>query len=186
MASQTKTKKSAVATKQARSQMLWYIWGGVGALIIAGIIGFNIFKERQKPGEKFANQGNVHIELGADHPPYNSDPPTSGWHTSDLAAWGSYDYIVPDERFVHNLEDGGVIFWYPFGTEEENQKHIDLLEPIAKGFRHVVIAPRENMSTPYAMTAWTRLERFDVIDEAAMKKFLETYHGIDHHVPGTG
>jgi hypothetical protein len=186
MASQTNTQKSAYAAKQARNKMLWYIWGGVAAVVVAGLIGFNIYRESQKPGEKFADQGNVHLDLGKDHPPYNSDPPTSGWHTGDLAAWGSYDYIVPDMRLLHNLEDGGVIFWYPFGTPEENQKHIEALEPIAKGYRHVVIAPRENMPTTYAMTAWTRLQRFDAIDETAMKRFLDTYHGIDHHVAGTG
>jgi hypothetical protein len=181
MATRSKTK-----TKQTKNQLLWYIWGGVGVLVLAGIIGFNIYREGQKPGEKFPDQGNIHLDLGKDHPTYNSDPPTSGWHTGDLAAWGSYDYIVPDERFIHNLEDGGVIIWYPFGTPEENQKYIDALEPIAKGYRHVVIAPRENMPTTYAMTAWTRLQRFDAIDEKAMKLFIDTYHGIDHHVAGTG
>jgi hypothetical protein len=186
MASQTKTKKSAVAAKQAQNQLLWYIWGGVAALVVAGIIGFNIYRESQKPGEKFADQGNVHLDLNKEHPPYNSDPPTSGWHTEGLASWGSYDEILPDEPFIHNLEDGGVIFWYKYGTPEENEKHIAALEPIAKGYRHVVIAPRENMPTTYAMTAWRRLQRFEAIDEAAMKLFLDTYEGLDHHVAGTG
>ena len=185
MASQTKL-KSSQSSKSNRNQLLYYIWGGVAALVIVGIIGFNMFQESRKPGEKFADQGNIHLDLGKDHPPYNSDPPTSGWHTPGLAAWGSYDYVVPDESFIHNLEDGGVILWYKLGTPEENEKHIVALEAISKGYRDIVIAPRETMTSAYAMTAWTRLQRFDAIDEAAMKAFIKTYHGIDHHVAGTG
>jgi Protein of unknown function (DUF3105) len=185
MASQTKAKSAKTATSN-RSQLLWYLWGGVGVLVIAGIIGFNMYKESGKPGEKFADQGNIHLDLGKEHPPYNSDPPTSGWHTSDLAAWGSYDYVVPDERFVHNLEDGGVILWYKLGTPEENEKNIAALEAVSKGNRHIVIAPRETMTTTYAMTAWSRLQRFDSLDETGMKAFIKAFHGIDHHVAGTG
>ena len=133
------------------------------------------------PGESFPSQGNIHIKLGADHPAYNSDPPTSGWHTPELNSWGSFDFVVPDERLLHNMEDGGVILWYAFGTEEENRAHIERLTEVARGYQRVVIVPRENMPTTYAMTAWQRLQRFDAIEEEGMRAFLEAYEGIDHH-----
>ena len=79
------------------------------------------------------------------------------------------------------MEDGGVVLWYLFGTEDENRAHIDALQEVARPYRRVVIAPRESMPTTYALTAWQRLQRFDEIDVDAMRKFIDAYEGIDHH-----
>ena len=185
MATQTKTSKRTrnAAARDKRSPWLWLI-GLAVVLAIAVPIILNALNSRNSPGESFRSQGNTHISEGAAHPEYNSNPPTSGWHTPNLLAWRSYDYLVPDEPLVHNLEDGGVILWYRYGTPEENEQNIQQLEAVASGYRNVVIAPREGMETPYTLTAWTRLQRFDTVDETEMRAFLEAYEGIDHHVAG--
>ena len=155
--------------------------GGLAVLVVAQI-GVNVYRESSAPGERFASQGNVHVSLGTSTPAYNSNPPTSGWHTPDLAAWGSYVEPQPDQRLIHNLEDGGVVLWYEAGTPEENEAHVAALEQVVAGrYARYVIAPREDMPTPYALTAWRRLARFDAIDVAAMQAFLAAYHGVDHH-----
>lgn len=161
----------------------WPVLIGVGAVLVVlvGLVVVRLTQQANLPGERFASQGNAHIRLGDEHPPYNSDPPTSGWHTPDLAAWGSYDYLVPEERLIHNMEDGGVILWYAFGTTEENAARLEALQAVARGYPRTVIAPREAMATTYALTAWQRLERFGEIDEAEMRTFIDAYHGIDHH-----
>lgn len=179
-----KTGRRAARRKKA-SPWPWLVGAGVVALI-ALAVALPIVREAGKPGERYRSQGNVHIGTGAQTPNYNSDPPTSGPHYETIAGWGSYDEIVPDELLVHNMEDGGVILWYRMGAPEENEAHIRALEDVARGYRNVVIAPREEMPTLYALTAWTRLQRFDAIDEAGMRAFLEAYEGIDHHVPGIG
>ncbi|MCA9839945.1 MAG: DUF3105 domain-containing protein [Trueperaceae bacterium] len=184
MASKAKKSRSR-STKKANNSILWLVGAGVLILIAIPIV-VTLIQNRNLPGEFYRSQGNIHIDIGDNHPEYNSNPPTSGWHTGDLTGWGSYDYIVPDQRVIHNMEDGGVIIWYQMGTAEENKAEIIKLEEISKGYRRVVIMPRENMPTPYAMTAWTRLERFESLDEAGMRAFLEAYEGIDHHVAGTG
>ncbi|HEX7002785.1 MAG TPA: DUF3105 domain-containing protein [Trueperaceae bacterium] len=153
---------------------------GVAALIVLPIV-VNAVRWANLPGEGFRSQGNLHIALGTEHVPYNSDPPTSGPHTPNLANWGSYYEIQPDERLVHNMEDGGVILWYRHGTPEENEAHVEALEEVARGYRRVVIAPREEMPTTYALTAWQRLQRFDEIDPDGMREFIEAFEGIDHH-----
>ena len=155
--------------------------GGLAVLVLAQI-GINLYREATAPGERFASQGNVHVSLGTSTPAYNSNPPTSGWHTPDLAAWGTYVEPQPDQRLIHNMEDGGVILWYAAGTPEENEAHVAALEEVVAGrYSRFVIAPREDMPTTYAMTAWQRLARFDAIDVAAMQAFLAAYHGLDHH-----
>lgn len=156
---------------------------GVGALIVLllGLVGYRIFESANLPGERFASQGNTHTGVDDDHPPYNSNPPTSGWHTPDLAGWGAYDFVVPSERLIHNMEDGGVILWYRLGTPEENAAHVEALQEVARRYSRTVIAPREEMPTTYALTAWQRLQRFEEIDADAMRRFIDAYHGVDRH-----
>lgn len=155
--------------------------GGLAVLVVAQV-GVNVVRERNAPGDRFASQGNVHVTLGTSTPAYNSNPPTSGWHTPDLAAWGSYVEPLPEQRVIHNMEDGGVVLWYQAGTPVENEAHVDALEAVVGGrYPRVVIAPRDDMPTTYALTAWQRLARFDEIDVEGMQTFLAAYHGIDHH-----
>jgi len=153
---------------------------GVVALVVLQVT-LNAVAEARLPGERFRSQGNVHVSLGANTPAYNSDPPTSGWHTAELAPWGAHFEVQHDQRLLHNMEDGGVVLWYPLGTPEENAAHVAALEDVARGYARVVIAPREGMPTPYALTAWQRLQRFDAVDLEGMRAFIAAYHGIDNH-----
>jgi hypothetical protein len=178
--------RSALATSRRRrgkGGALPWIVGSVGlGLLIAIQIGVTVVGQARLPGERFASQGNVHVALGASTPPYNSDPPTSGWHTAELAPWGSHLEVQHDQRLVHNMEDGGVVLWYANGTPEENRAHVAALEAVVpRAFSRVVIAPRDGMPTTYAATAWQRLQRFEAIDAEAMQAFIAAYHGVDNH-----
>lgn len=189
MASKSKQKPNQTAKERRRHSrrvnkqnrlIPWVIGGGIVLLVAVPLI-INYIRFLSRPGEFYRSQGNVHVALGTETPPYNSNPPTSGWHTNELAAWGSYDEPLPDQLVVHNMEDAGVLMWYRPGTPEENEAHISALESAAQGYRRVVILPREDMPTQYALTAWTRLQRFEELDVEGKREFLEAYEGIDHH-----
>lgn len=183
MAKKTRSKRRR-STRRGNDRLPW-ILGAVGiALLIALPITINAVRAANLPGERFPSQGNRHVALGAAVPPYNSDPPTSGPHTEQLAAWGTYGpgEAPHDQRVIHNMEDGGVVLWYaPGGTEAETEERIGVLEQAARGYRRVVIAPREGMPTPYALTAWQRLQRFEAPAIEEMRAFVDAYEGIDHH-----
>ncbi|MEX2534839.1 MAG: DUF3105 domain-containing protein [Trueperaceae bacterium] len=167
--------------RRRQNNLPWILGIGGVAVLIALPIVVNAVRLSGLPGEGYRSQGNLHISLGTAHVPYNSNPPTSGPHTPNLANWGSYVEIQPDERLVHNMEDGGVILWYLGGTPEENEAHVAALEDVAQGYRRVVIAPREEMPATYALTAWQRLQRFEEIDQEAMREFIDAFEGVDHH-----
>ncbi len=172
-------------SRRRRNPWPWSLGVG-GVLLLVGIhVGVNAYQEAQRPGERFRSQGNVHVRLGASTPPYNSEPPTSGWHTAQLAAWGTYlDEPPHDQHLVHNMEDGGVILWYRQGTAEDNVDRASALEEVV-GTRwpRTVIVPQEGLDTTYVLTAWTRMQRFEHLDVEGKRAFLEAFHGIDHH-PG--
>jgi hypothetical protein len=154
-----------------------------------------------QPGKEFPDLGNIHIKrLGDPHAPYNSDPPTSGPHMPGIAPWGFYRSPVPKEFQVHNLEDGGVLIQYhcpkdcpdlvkklegvfqkyKTRVEKENPSH-DKDHPPASKYVHLIFAPYPDMDSRIALTAWTRLDKFNDFDEARIDRFIEAYIGIDHH-----
>ncbi len=172
-----------VRSDRRRRQQRVNIAVGAGiATVIVTAIAVQVVREASRPGQRFPSLGNVHLaSISTQHVPYNSDPPTSGPHMPTIAAWGTYTEPIADEYLVHNMEDAGVVLWYDMGTPEENAERAAALEQVARGYRNVIIVPREDLGSAYVLTAWQRLQRFDDIDEAGMRRFLEAYEGIDHH-----
>jgi hypothetical protein len=135
-----------------------------------------------QPGERVPDMGNQHIQEGEASPlAYNSTPPTSGPHYGGLAEWGVHSQPVPDELVVHNLEDGGVAIWYdcPDGCDEL----VNQLASVTDNYREgVLLAPYPGMDSQIALTAWTRIDKFDTFDEQRITRFINAYLGDDHHV----
>jgi len=59
---------------------------------------------------------------------------------------------------------------------------VDKLEAIVSRYpEHVLLAPYPGMKARIALTAWTRIDAFDDVDEARINRFIKAYEGIDHH-----
>ncbi|HEX9445900.1 MAG TPA: DUF3105 domain-containing protein [Candidatus Binatia bacterium] len=159
----------------------------VAALLLAGI-GYWAYSRWSEgsPGQFVKSLGNRHItqgELGLTK--YNSDPPSSGPHVPQIATWGIHPDPVPKEYLVHNLEDGGVVINYNCTAAAPDCKAlVAKLESIVRKYDHVVLSPYPGMSNKIALTAWTRLDKFDEFDEPRIARFIEAYIHIDHHPAG--
>lgn len=170
--------------RQQRDRLKRYaIWGVIG-LVLASVAGLIIYDNflKEYPGEAVMSQGNMHIGPDEEHPPYNTNPPTSGWHLSNLARWGIHSEPVPDEAQVHNLEDGGVVIQY---NCDDCQDLVKQLEGIVASYRdRLVLAPRKDMDARIALTAWGRIDKLQEFDEGRIRKFINAYRGLDHHPAG--
>lgn len=135
------------------------------------------------PGQKVPDMGNQHVKAGETHEPYNTNPPTSGPHYPFLARWGIHNTTIPRELQVHNLEDGGVIVQYNCRNlkKEECDELVENLTRVVGGYNRVILAPYPDMDSVIALTAWTRIDKFDKFDEYRIRRFIEAYMGIDHH-----
>jgi hypothetical protein len=149
-------------------------------VVVAAIVGWFAYRaSADLPGEKLPDLGNEHIQTSSDpRIAYNSDPPTSGPHLPYIAPWGVHTRPIPLELQVHNLEDGGVVVQYNCTCPELVDK---LRGIVAKYDKHVILAPYPGMKSRIALTAWTRLDRFEELDDPRVVRFIETYRGIDHH-----
>jgi hypothetical protein len=149
-------------------------------VVVAAIVGWFAYRAAADlPGEKLPDLGNEHIQTSSDpRIAYNSDPPTSGPHLPYIAPWGVHTRPIPLELQVHNLEDGGVVVQYNCTCPELVDK---LRGIVTKYDKYVILAPYPGMKSRIALTAWTRLDRFEELDESRVVRFIETYRGIDHH-----
>jgi hypothetical protein len=151
-----------------------------GAVVVAVVVGYFAYRaQADLPGQKFSDQGNLHVQTAADpHEPYNSTPPTSGPHLPYIAPWGVHTKPIVNELQVHNLEDGGVMVQYNCECPELVEK---LAGVVRRHDRYVILAPYPTMKSRIALTAWTRLETLDDFDAARIERFIKAYRGIDHH-----
>lgn len=166
-------------------------------LILAG--GYWFIKEATKPqpGQFVADLGNRHLQTASDaHDPYNSLPPASGPHLNEKAKWGISDTPIIDELQIHNLEDGGVMVQYNCTPNKDAQADAtksaeqtdackqliaQLTDIVKKYSDKVVLAPYPKLDTKIALTAWTRIDKFNDFDRERIKKFINAFRGIDHH-----
>ena len=126
-------------------------------------------------------------EVTSPHGPYNSNPPTSGWHYGGgTAPWGVQTQPIADELSVHNLEHGGVIIHYRQGLD---QATVDQLTSLTRELQQqspcIVLLPRpadKMTESPIAVTAWTWLLRQDSFDAGTIRAFFRAHvdQGREH------
>jgi len=155
----------------------------------------------QTPGMHFPAQGHQgHDQTDPNAPAvakfaYSSDPPTSGMHLERFSPVLVNATPLPKYMQVHLLEHGNVLMQYSCkcpdiagalsqiassynnqqlsaGETELSSDDIQRIEEYGKG---VLVAPYPNMKYKIALTAWTRLEPFDSIDQAGMIRFINAY-----------
>jgi len=161
-------------------------------LVFVGFIAVLYIREANKPGESVpAMAVRDHIAPNTTSPvAYNTDPPTNGPHVDALPEFKVYTEPITKELAVHGLEDAAVIINYKPDMDKES---VDKLASIATSYiqlgggrSHVILAPYPNLSNPIVLTAWRRIDRLDVLDEARIRRFIDEYVGIDHHVETEG
>ncbi|MBI1962142.1 MAG: DUF3105 domain-containing protein [Candidatus Rokubacteria bacterium] len=153
---------------------------GAAVVVVAAVVGWFAYRAAANlPGVAMPDQGNRHIAAETTpHEPYNSDPPTSGPHLSYLAPWGVHTRPIARALQVHNLEDGGVMVQYGCECPDLVEK---LKAIVVRYDKHVILAPYPGLRSKIALTAWTRIDAFDELDEKRVVRFIEAYRGIDHH-----
>ncbi|MDP2675005.1 MAG: DUF3105 domain-containing protein [Dehalococcoidia bacterium] len=134
--------------------------------------------------QTFKDQGREHLPVGQPYDFYNSDPPTSGPHSSQPADWGVHDEPVAKEMQVHNLEHGGVAVLYDCsaGVPLDEAKCRELREQLAvivqsdiSARKLVLMAPYAGMEHRIALTAWGTLDTLDEFDAARIQAFITHY-----------
>lgn len=168
--------RRATMDKTKKSLMRYGLW-----IAIIAVVGYGLFLLARTAGPdgedfsvKYDIQGRNHIANGTEHPPYNSNPPSSGWHYASPARGGFYDEPLPDEQVIHNLEHGDIWIAYNPDISDETKK-------VLKSFagRYAVVSPRSENEGDISLVAWGRVDTFNAengaVDEERIRDFISRY-----------
>lgn len=173
----------------------WIVLGIIAVLFIAFLAWLFIESSKPLPGQKIADLGRGHVPIGTEVS-YNSNPPTSGKHYEEWVRAGVYSEEKDDRNLVHSLEHGYIILHYRcaiFVDDSQNatssgqsiatQRSIkecedgknQLAQIYEKKKHKLIVVPRANLETKFALTAWDYLDKFNDFDEARIEKFIDAH-----------
>jgi hypothetical protein len=130
--------------------------------------------------ETFEPQEAAHIEQGAEHDDYNSNPPTSGPHYAQPLgpiATGFYPSEIEAEKVIHNLEHGEIVIWYSPDAPEQT---VDDIEEITKQEPAATVAVQWSDIEPphqFVLSAWGSLQRCVQVSQDVVDDFRREYQG---------
>jgi hypothetical protein len=175
-----KERESEDQRRERKNKLYRFLKRGVWWLILLFVAGAifwwarTLFPQGEDRSAAFPILGQDHIQIGASHPDYNSNPPTSGWHYAQPAETGFYNRELPDEQLVHNLEHGEIWISYRPGLD---QTIVNKLKGYVGIF--VIVTERAKNDSDIALAAWGRLDGFNVengvLDEQRIKDFILRY-----------
>lgn len=184
MAASTSSKnRRRGATQKQKKRSRRQTKGVVIAMVVAGALalgGWYAWREANRPGASIESMGRAHVPEGMPGPRYNSSPPTSGPHAG-ATRWGEHSTEIPHINQVHNLEHGGVLVQYNCDDEALRGR----CQPVQQALRElvrtareeidpkVILAPYARMDQPIALTAWTRVQYLDELDQDAILGFID-------------
>ena len=140
-------------------------------------------------GEHFDLVGQQHITDGVPIT-YEQSPPSSGDHRGRWARWGEYAFLPP-QRWLHNLEHGGVAFLYHPCADPSV---VDALREVAQGradddsglFRWV-LTPYVDLPTAIAVVTWEWVYSAECVQPEEINAFVDrTYRQAPEDFPHDG
>jgi hypothetical protein len=107
---------------------------------------------------------------------YPDPPPTSGPHNPCWAKWGVYNTPVKAERWVHNLEHGGVVLLYncPSGCATE----LEQLTQFVGSHKRTLVTGYDKLPVRFAIVSWGHRLVTDCADMTAFSAFYAA--NFDH------
>jgi hypothetical protein len=191
----TRSKSNTADSDRTSTSKRSYTGAILGVSVVAALVAL-VLLDPPPPGVEFPSQGNVHLAaIDEPHPPYNSSPPSSGWHMGFLAEWGVSEEPLPPELYIHNLEDRGIVLAYncPDGCDDLQADLTGFVEEeggflVLTPYLDPIVDP-DGQEYRAAAVAWKRVFYFDELDDATraeVETFVSLYEGIDHHAGSGG
>ena len=102
---------------------------------------------------------------------YTQIPPVGGPHHGCWSDWGAFDSEVPVERWVHNLEHGGVVLLHHC---DDCEAELSELRSFVGSHARTLLSPYAQLPTRFAAVSWGHRLLSDCFDAAIFRTFYET------------
>lgn len=118
----------------------------------------------------------THVTGTVDYP---SQPPVGGDHSQCWANWGVQDSELKPERWVHNLEHGGVALLYR--CENDCDEDIARLSTFTNDHPRTLLTAYSKLPQRFAIVSWEHRLVSDCLDLDAFELFYKANfdHGLE-------
>jgi hypothetical protein len=120
--------------------------------------------------------GAAHVNGPLDYP---DKPPVGGDHNPCWARWSVYERELSTERWVHNLEHGGVVFL--FRCDGDCASEVLAMANVVNTNPQAILTPYAALPTRFAVVAWGVRLTSDCFDLARFQRFYDEHvgHGLE-------
>jgi hypothetical protein len=146
----------------------------------AGRVAAGVSGNAGAPGVAFADLGHAHVQPGQAHPPYNSDPPTSGAHVVvPVTADGGQ---LSNDQLLEALELGDVVVMYgspapPPGLQALVSQVAYRFTPALAAVGQAVVLARRPGTPGLIGLAWAHMLRVGSPKDPLLRTFLQYWLG---------
>ena len=135
------------------------------------------------PGECVAGVGRLEESRGAGHIAedipieYDLSPPAADDHRGRWANWGEYRSLPP-QRWLHNLEHGGIaLLYHPCAPVEMIDAMRELAQARGPDFRWIM-TPYEGLQSAVALVAWEWRYFAECVRPDEINQFFDLRHAM--------
>ena len=167
----------AVRQQQARAErrrsLLFWTAGLSVLVLIAGIVGFTIWRDKKNTPslaavQSFTYEGGAHTDQSVT---YAQNPPVGGEHANAWLNCGVYDQPVPNESAVHSLEHGAVWVTYDPALAAADVATLRAAIPST----YMVLSPMSGLPAPVVASAWGKQLKLTGASDPRLDEFIKAY-----------
>ena len=158
--------------RERRSRLLLVTAVATVVLLIAGVVGFTVWRDvSSRPSLDAVQTFTVTREHTNEPVTYAQSPPVGGNHRPNWLNCGVYQQPVPDELAVHSMEHGAV--WLTYRPDLPADAVAALSEAIPDTY--MVLSPREGLPSPVVASAWGTQLALTGADDPRLDAFVKEY-----------
>lgn len=174
--------RQAQQAKERRSRIILITAVATVILLIAGIVGFTVWRDVSTRPSLDAVQT---FEVARDHTTepvtYPQSPPVGGPHNPSWLNCGVYTEPVPNENAVHSMEHGAIWVTYDPSLSDDELSTLRAKLPSS----YVILSPFEGLPSPIVLSGWNSQLQVDDADDERIAQYLEEYW-LSQDVPEPG
>ncbi len=164
--------RQAQQAKERRSRLILITSVASVILLIAGIVGFTIWRDvANRPSLDAVQTFQVTREHTTAAVTYAQSPPVGGDHYPTWLNCGVYTQPVPDQLAVHSLEHGAV--WVTYRPDLPADQVQALEESLPDTY--IVLSPRDGLPSPVVASAWGVQLQLTGATDRRLPEFVKTY-----------
>ncbi len=164
---------------RTRTRGSGWLWGGLGAVVVAGIVLLTVRGTRLPAGtQTFPEPNHQHVTGNVQ---YDRTPPAGGAHSAVWLNCGIYDQPVPNPNAVHSMEHGAV--WVTYQPSLP-QAEVSALRGLVRSKyrdaqRYVILSPYPGDPAPIVVSAWGAQLRVQSPSDPHLAQFIGHFAGGD-------